>query len=755
MKQSSTEQRASNDEMILASRESQTDWSGESQQEESVENPLLVFLKAMHGRWRHALILGFILAPIFAFIGYESASVKYRSSSILVVESELSALVEETIETAGIAEYDAFVAEQAQLIKDPQVLYTAFEDENLAAYAIDRPDFRQTLFKNLVVGNPRGNSFVIVSLEDEDPVFAATAVNAVVEAYEEVFAPNTEREYQQRFQKIQELVEASRAKVARLKQQRNIEARGALGGRADLDSRINENVAEIRVLETDLKALSRRLAMIREDHAVALRIEAEKDGRELDESELTPSASTRIDPEMSDLAIVDPTLPQLETRVNTARIAYEIAAIRFGPEHKGLRREKASYESAKASFDARLAAARAIWESNSGRSATWGKFKERERTVRKELEALIDTNASLEQFRITIEDITGKIGQEERELGKLQERLKNLDREKDSIRQGRVDVRAKAVAAFSPVSDKRVVMASFGFAGGWMFAILVFAMLGFKDQKTYGVSQLKDNSNRLRVLGVLPNMDDIDQDGIGISLASDCIHRVRGRIEMARAPEKGYSMMVSSPFQGDGKTTFAVSLGWSYAESGYRTLLIDADFVGRAMTHQFGHLKMPGLREVIRNTQVDDQIIELGHPNLSLLPVGFDRRVTAANLSSRMFGRVLEMIRDDYDVILVDTGPLTASIEALPIASSVDGIVFALRRGRSRARISECIKDIRAVGADYLGMVLNYATRADCETYGSTSKVSTEVRSALLDEDAVSAAPKNPLIDDLHSGSSV
>ena len=73
--------------------------------------------------------------------------------------------------------------------------------------------------------------------------------------------------------------------------------------------------------------------------------------------------------------------------------------------------------------------------------------------------------------------------------------------------------------------------------------------------------------------------------------------------------------MVSSPFQGDGKTTLAVSLGWSYAESGYKTLLLDADFIGRAMTHQFGRLRDPGLREIIKNGRVQDEIVTLGEEN--------------------------------------------------------------------------------------------------------------------------------------------
>ena len=99
-----------------------------------------------------------------------------------------------------------------------------------------------------------------------------------------------------------------------------------------------------------------------------------------------------------------------------------------------------------------------------------------------------------------------------------------------------------------------------------------------------------------------------------------------------------------------------------------------------------------------------DEIVELGHPQLSLLGVGFDRRISAANLSPRLFARMLDAVRHDFDVIIVDSGPLTASIEALPIASAADGVVLTLRRGRSRVRLGECIEDIRTSGADYLGV---------------------------------------------------
>jgi Mrp family chromosome partitioning ATPase len=73
-------------------------------------------------------------------------------------------------------------------------------------------------------------------------------------------------------------------------------------------------------------------------------------------------------------------------------------------------------------------------------------------------------------------------------------------------------------------------------------------------------------------------------------------------------------------------------------------------------------------------------------------------------------------------MVIVDSGPVTASVEAIPVAASCDGAMLVLRRGRSRSVVPESIAEIRSAGADYLGLVLNVADQADCIRYGSMSR---------------------------------
>ena len=304
-------------------------------------------------------------------------------------------------------------------------------------------------------------------------------MNAVVRAYEKVFAPNTEREYQEKFEKIELMVEDSRARIGRLKLNRNDAARNSRYGRSDVSSRIDENVSLIRELEAQEEFVEDSLAAIREQVGREVRLRAEAEGREPTLEELEPPVGARLEPTLLDLAEVDPSIPALKDQLTQSRIEFEVTSRRFGPRHTKYRREKMNYESKQADFEGRVEAAGVTWEEGPGSKAFWGGMLERQKTIRGQILELVTENENLETVRITVDEISGRIGQEERELSKLEERIKNLVREKDSIRAGRVDVRAVAVPAYAPTTDKKIPALLAGLAGAWVLVIGSFLALRF------------------------------------------------------------------------------------------------------------------------------------------------------------------------------------------------------------------------------------------------------------------------------------
>jgi Mrp family chromosome partitioning ATPase len=275
-----------------------------------------------------------------------------------------------------------------------------------------------------------------------------------------------------------------------------------------------------------------------------------------------------------------------------------------------------------------------------------------------------------------------------------------------------------------PAKDRRYQLAGVGFAGGIGLSMAVFFLLGTLDQRTYSTSQLHRSKHKYRCLGVLPDL------GIGrlnremSETAVHCIHQIRNRIEALREPSPTFIVAVSSPFQGDGKTSLCLSLGWSYAAAGYRTLLMDCDIVGRGLSYQLGLSGNEGVREVLRDRHLNSQIVNLPVPNLHALPAGMDRRIGPESIRRDDFGTLGAELRQMFDVVIIDTGPFIGSVEMLPVASAADSVLFSIRRGRSRARLDECVNDLAASGIPCLGVILNCAAQGDCTRYVSKSLTS-------------------------------
>ncbi len=168
-------------------------------------------------------------------------------------------------------------------------------------------------------------------------------------------------------------------------------------------------------------------------------------------------------------------------------------------------------------------------------------------------------------------------------------------------------------------------------------------------------------------------------------------------------------IQVTSPDPSDGKTTLAANLAVSVAQSGKRVLLVDAD-LRRPTLHKLFDLEgetglsavMAGradVLEVIRETPVD---------NLWVVPSGRPPHNPADLLASRRFEEFLQVVREQYDVVIVDTPPLLAVTDPSAIAPRADGVILVARLTRhARAGLVRSAEMLASVGGHALGVVIN------------------------------------------------
>ncbi len=391
-----------------------------------------------------------------------------------------------------------------------------------------------------------------------------------------------------------------------------------------------------------------------------------------------------------------------------------------------------------------------------------------------------DASARLEQLRRTaeryraqvqqisvdqrrLEELQAEADYIEQDLAEIDSRIKYLEIEAESVRTGRISIAAYGDRPLAPSHDRRRKLAAVGAIGGLGLSFGLFFLLGTIDRRAYGSAQLRDPDDGYRCIGVLPDLGPGRLDRESCAVAEQCVHQIRNRIEAIRKPNSSFVFAVTSPYQGDGKTSIVMALGWSYAAAGNRTILVDCDMVGRHLTQQMGMADRAGLKEVLREGQPNGQVALGTGPNLSVLPAGADSGFGPEVIRRGDLEAVFRQLRQEFDVIIVDTGPMLASLEGLPVVLAADGVLLALRRGRRRSRLDECIDYLRTVRASCLGVVLNWSVRSDCDRYVSKSSLAASYAegrhgdsdrgAAALAGTAHAAEQRNPLILAMEAGS--
>ncbi|TWU32621.1 polysaccharide biosynthesis tyrosine autokinase [Novipirellula artificiosorum] len=199
------------------------------------------------------------------------------------------------------------------------------------------------------------------------------------------------------------------------------------------------------------------------------------------------------------------------------------------------------------------------------------------------------------------------------------------------------------------------------------------------------------------------------------SVAAEAIRSCRTAVFFDTASVKGGKVVqVTSPLPGDGKTTVAGNLACSIAQSGKRVLAIDCDLRRPQFTDNFALQDKMGLTNVLNGEcDPEDACHQTPVATLRVMPSGPIPANPAEALTLPEMSELLEMLREEYDFIIIDTPPLLVVTDPSITASMTDGVILTLRvRRKSKPNANESVNILRAVGAKVLGVVINNSDEA-------------------------------------------
>ena len=181
------------------------------------------------------------------------------------------------------------------------------------------------------------------------------------------------------------------------------------------------------------------------------------------------------------------------------------------------------------------------------------------------------------------------------------------------------------------------------------------------------------------------------------------------------------TIVITSTFAREGKTTTATNLATVLAQMGKPVVLIDADLRRPRLQKVFREKMNLGLVNYLAaNIAISDVIQETEVPNLSIVLAGPTPPNPSELLASDRMKHLIQDLRSRFAYVIFDSPPVMAVTDAIVLAANADGVVLCVHGGQTpRDIVQRAAERLRQANITVLGAILN---NLDLEQYGYTYK---------------------------------
>lgn len=212
--------------------------------------------------------------------------------------------------------------------------------------------------------------------------------------------------------------------------------------------------------------------------------------------------------------------------------------------------------------------------------------------------------------------------------------------------------------------------------------------------------------------------------------AAEAYRLLRTNLNFSLPDKDGCKIIgVTSALQGEGKSTTAVNLAYTMAQTGHRVLLLEADLRLPTLAKRMGIQEKPGLANLLVGQCSGNDIIRNSGmlKNFWVATAGDIPPNPAELLGSDRMSKTVQALSEVCDVLIVDLPPVTAVSDALIVSKLVDGMVLVVRQNFcERWALETTVRQLRFADAKILGFIMTGSDlhQKNYKRYGGDYKLS-------------------------------
>lgn len=295
----------------------------------------------------------------------------------------------------------------------------------------------------------------------------------------------------------------------------------------------------------------------------------------------------------------------------------------------------------------------------------------------------------------------------------------------ERFEEGRIELIERATPSpdrVSPNPPRNVVV---GIVVGLVLGLGLALLLDQLDRRIRREEDLSDVTGLPR-LAAVPKRESFDGEHLGHSPLSpaetEVFRMLRANLRYFNVERQIKSVLVTSAEPGEGKTLVSLGLALAAVSSGERVLLLEADMRDPGLTRVLGLPTTGGLSwvltdsgagslaEAVTEVRAGELADAVGEAVLDVVPAGAIPPNPTELIESERMRKLLADAEEAYDLVVIDTPPVLAVSDAVPLIMSVSGVLAVSGLGVStRAVAADLAERLERLGAPTLGVVANFA----------------------------------------------